>query len=125
MLISAQSVDQVRRDMTAALQRGAPIVVSLAAQSVASIAARFDLSMLATFRKLVHFCKVRLGAARVCDAAFARDVALLESLDEFVRRKRANAVDPHAHRLPLLASACPGWVCYAEKAHGEIGRAHV
>lgn len=23
-------------------------------------------------------------------------------------------------RLPMLASACPGWVCYAEKAHGEM-----
>ena len=21
--------------------------------------------------------------------------------------------------LPMLASACPGWVCYAEKTHGE------
>jgi iron only hydrogenase large subunit-like protein len=23
-------------------------------------------------------------------------------------------------RLPMLASACPGWVCYAEKAHTEM-----
>ncbi|VDB95107.1 unnamed protein product [Peniophora sp. CBMAI 1063] len=23
-------------------------------------------------------------------------------------------------RLPMLASACPGWVCYAEKTHGEM-----
>ena len=22
--------------------------------------------------------------------------------------------------LPMLASACPGWVCYAEKTHGDI-----
>ncbi|ODQ54701.1 iron hydrogenase [Saitoella complicata NRRL Y-17804] len=22
--------------------------------------------------------------------------------------------------LPLIASACPGWICYAEKTHGEI-----
>ena len=21
--------------------------------------------------------------------------------------------------LPMLASACPGWVCYAEKTHGD------
>ena len=24
-----------------------------------------------------------------------------------------------AGTLPMLASACPGWVCYAEKTHGE------
>lgn len=22
--------------------------------------------------------------------------------------------------LPMLASACPGWVCYAEKTHGKL-----
>lgn len=22
-------------------------------------------------------------------------------------------------QLPILASACPGWVCYAEKTHGD------
>ncbi len=22
--------------------------------------------------------------------------------------------------LPMLASACPGWVCYAEKTHGDM-----
>ena len=22
--------------------------------------------------------------------------------------------------LPMLASACPGWVCYAEKTHGDL-----
>lgn len=22
--------------------------------------------------------------------------------------------------LPMLASACPGWVCYAEKAQGDL-----
>ncbi|CAI5507575.1 unnamed protein product [Closterium sp. Naga37s-1] len=29
---------------------------------------------------------------------------------------------PH---LPVLASACPGWVCYAEKAHGEYILPHM
>lgn len=24
-----------------------------------------------------------------------------------------------AQSLPMLASACPGWVCYAEKTHGD------
>ena len=32
-----------------------------------------------------------------------------------------------AHRgpLPMLASACPGWVCYAEKTHGEYALPHI
>ncbi|KAJ9111355.1 hypothetical protein QFC19_001123 [Naganishia cerealis] len=36
----------------------------------------------------------------------------------------ARGLDPktsaHGNGLPMLASACPGWVCYAEKAHGEL-----
>ncbi len=28
-------------------------------------------------------------------------------------------VRPHPG-LPMLASACPGWICYAEKTHGEL-----
>jgi iron only hydrogenase large subunit-like protein len=25
----------------------------------------------------------------------------------------------------MLASACPGWVCYAEKAHGDLVLPHI
>jgi iron only hydrogenase large subunit-like protein len=116
VLITAQSVDQVRADLAAALAHvpPRPVVVTLASQSVASLAARHNLSMLATYRRLVHVLRSQFGVARVCDAAFARDVALLETLDEFVARRR------DSQPLPLLASSCPGWVCYAEKAHGAL-----
>jgi len=28
--------------------------------------------------------------------------------------------DSQECQLPMLASACPGWICYAEKAHSEM-----
>jgi len=31
----------------------------------------------------------------------------------------ANGAEQEAGPLPMLASACPGWVCYAEKTHGS------
>lgn len=31
----------------------------------------------------------------------------------------------NAQRLPMLASACPGWVCYAEKTHGDYVLPHI
>eukprot|EP00967_Tisochrysis_lutea_P063870 scaffold82540_cov22-Tisochrysis_lutea.AAC.2 len=31
----------------------------------------------------------------------------------------------HPGPLPMLASACPGWVCYAEKAHGDLVLPHI
>ncbi|KAG1065353.1 hypothetical protein G6F42_026844 [Rhizopus arrhizus] len=41
-----------------------------------------------------------------------------------VRARRARAAKPDKgapiHPVPMLASSCPGWVCYAEKTHGEV-----
>lgn len=57
----------------------------------------------------------QLGVAHVFDTTFSRDFTLLESAAEFVRRFRDRSP---TQPLPLIASACPGWVCYAEKRYG-------
>ncbi|KAH8553695.1 nuclear prelamin A recognition factor-like protein [Umbelopsis sp. PMI_123] len=42
------------------------------------------------------------------------------------RRRRGRGADgdatsmPTSQDMPMLASACPGWICYAEKTHGFI-----
>lgn len=46
----------------------------------------------------------------------ADDLALLESRNEFIERFR----NQETFKLPMLASSCPGWVCYAEKTHGNF-----
>ena len=48
--------------------------------------------------------------------SFSREFSLLESMVEFVARYRREREEP----FPLIASACPGWVCYAEKTHSEV-----
>lgn len=48
------------------------------------------------------------------DVSLARSLALLECQREFVARVRGNTGP-----LPILTSACPGWICYAEKSHGD------
>lgn len=40
-------------------------------------------------------------------------MALQEHIREFLERKKDA-------KLPMLASACPGWICYAEKTHAEM-----
>lgn len=100
-----------------------------------------------------------LGVAAVFDLSVSREVALLETAAEFVRRYRLSqrgatelasvgyggaAAGSGATRsssgdgdggglgsgeaagpLPMLASACPGWVCYAEKTHGTFVLPHI
>ncbi|NXM60227.1 NARFL factor, partial [Illadopsis cleaveri] len=59
----------------------------------------------------------------VFDTTFSRNFSLLESQREFVRRFHQQAEDKKA--LPMLASACPGWICYAEKTHGSFIIPHI
>lgn len=84
--------------------------------------------------KLCTFFK-RLGAAAVLDISTARDIALHQTALDFAARyrqhtrgKAGNGIclsDLDAGPLPLLASSCPGWVCYAEKTHGDYILPHI
>ena len=117
------------------------VVVTVAPQSRASLAAVAGLDTLEAARRLTGFFK-SIGVARVFDAAAARDISLLETGEEFCARfaeanlKRASPENDHAqkatddsdaeaHPLPVLSSACPGFVCYAEKTHGPTLLKHI
>uniref|UniRef100_A0A4W3JSW9 Nuclear prelamin A recognition factor-like protein n=1 Tax=Callorhinchus milii TaxID=7868 RepID=A0A4W3JSW9_CALMI len=92
------------------------VVVSVSPQSRASLAAKYNLGITDTARRLTAFFK-NLGVHSVFDTTFSRNFSLLESQREFVQRFRSHNQDNKA--LPMLASACPGWICYAEKTHGS------
>ncbi|KAF7315649.1 Fe-hyd-lg-C domain-containing protein [Mycena indigotica] len=98
-------------------------VISIAPQSLASLATAVSsrTGVHTTPRQILRrvrlFCESVLGFAHVFDTTFARHVSHWEHLKEFQERR----ADSQTHgRLPMLASACPGWICYAEKAHSEI-----
>ncbi|KAK0252368.1 hypothetical protein B0A54_10452 [Friedmanniomyces endolithicus] len=57
------------------------------------------------------------GFAWVIDTNVMREVALVAAADE-----AQQALDTPAGELkkPILTSACPGWICYAEKTHPHI-----
>ncbi|TDH02887.1 hypothetical protein EPR50_G00157080 [Perca flavescens] len=93
------------------------VVVSVSPQSRASLAAYFDLSSSETGRRLTSFFKC-LGVHHVFETSFSRTFSLLESQREFVERFQRKEQDSNS--LPMLTSACPGWICYAEKTHGEF-----
>ncbi|XP_062999172.1 cytosolic iron-sulfur assembly component 3 [Elgaria multicarinata webbii] len=121
VLITQQSHEELSRVLAAnKISGSAPkklVVVSVSPQSRASLAARFKLTPLETAKKLTAFFK-RLGVHFVFDTTFSRNFSLLESQREFVQRFRRQAEDKKA--LPMLAAACPGWICYAEKTHGSF-----
>ncbi|XP_048870804.1 cytosolic Fe-S cluster assembly factor narfl isoform X1 [Brienomyrus brachyistius] len=120
VLITQQSHDELYRVLRQNEQSSSErmvVVVSVSPQSRASLAARFGLSSCDTGRRLTAFFK-KLGVHHVFDTGFSRAFSLLESQREFVERFHRKEQDPKA--LPMLASACPGWICYAEKTHGDF-----
>ncbi|XP_065780026.1 cytosolic iron-sulfur assembly component 3 isoform X2 [Muntiacus reevesi] len=126
VLITQQSHEELRKvlgaNKTAAPDQQKLVVISVSPQSRASLAVRFQLNPTDTTRKLTAFFK-KIGAHYVFDTAFSRNFSLLESQREFVRRFRGQA-DPK-QALPVLTSACPGWICYAEKTHGSTLLPHI
>lgn len=94
------------------------IVVSISVQAILSVAERYNLSPEEALYKLAGYF-YSLGADTVLDMTVADDFALLESAKEFVERYKA-AKSGLKNQLPMLSSSCPGWVCYAEKTHGNF-----
>lgn len=119
------------------------VVVTLSPQSRASLAAHFNLPVAEVHRKLVTVFR-SIGVSLVIDSTCSGDFALLESRAEFIHRYRnqqktvwarppssvavssseTQFLEPSTDKnplqnplaaMPMLASACPGWICYAEK----------
>ncbi|KAI0308014.1 iron hydrogenase, partial [Multifurca ochricompacta] len=137
ILITLQSHTEVLAVLAANPKPGSPghriPVLSIAPQSLASLAAALGptapdapISLARILRRVREFAMHKLGFAHVYDTTFAREVVLREHAREFFERKeRASGGDSSGSSssngaLPMLSSACPGWVCYAEKTHGEI-----
>ncbi|KAM9557793.1 cytosolic iron-sulfur assembly component 3 [Guaruba guarouba] len=121
VLITQQSHEELYKmltfNKTATPSEQKLVVVSVSPQSRASLAARCKMGVLETAKKLTAFLK-SLGVHYIFDTTFSRNFSLLESQREFVKRFRKQSEDKKA--LPMLASACPGWICYAEKTHGSF-----
>ncbi|KAB1266617.1 Nuclear prelamin A recognition factor [Camelus dromedarius] len=98
------------------------VAVSVCPQSLPYFAAKFSLSVTDASRRLCGFLK-SLGVRFVFDTTIAADFSVLESQKEFVRRFRRHSEEEPT--LPMLTSACPGWVRYAERVLGHPVTPHL
>ncbi|KAK9473089.1 Nar1p [Dipodascopsis tothii] len=88
--------------------------VSMAHQCRASLAAAYGLPLAAVDAKLGTLFRDVLGFEYVVGMETGRQISLAECATEVVERQAAAA------KKPVLASACPGWICYVEKTHPHI-----
>ncbi|XP_065200810.1 cytosolic Fe-S cluster assembly factor narfl [Planococcus citri] len=121
VLIAQQNHDEVLRilsENSILRQKGENskfIVISLSVQPVLSLASKYAISSQDAFFKLSGFFKSK-GADAVFCTKIAEDIALTETTREFLNRWKNKKLGC-TPSLPMFASACPGWICYAEKTH--------
>eukprot|EP00252_Welwitschia_mirabilis_P004068 TRINITY_DN1424_c0_g1_i1.p1 TRINITY_DN1424_c0_g1~~TRINITY_DN1424_c0_g1_i1.p1 ORF type:complete len:474 (-),score=76.94 TRINITY_DN1424_c0_g1_i1:450-1871(-) len=114
-LTSAETVmleQQSVNEFLSHISGGYHVIVSVSSQSRASLAAYSGLTPIQVLKKITSFLK-SLGVKAVFDISCSRDLSLVEACNEFVTRYQEQS------GLPVLASACPGWICYAEKTLGS------
>ncbi|TIB07767.1 hypothetical protein E3P89_03725 [Wallemia ichthyophaga] len=112
VLIESQSHKEVQKYLSSTSDKKT-MIASIAPQTLASISASLGStpSNEILLRRLRHQLK-DIGFDYVFDTTFSRHLSLVEIVNEF------NSLD-QSNRL-LLTSACPGWICYVEKTHGEL-----
>ncbi|XP_023542134.1 protein NAR1-like isoform X1 [Cucurbita pepo subsp. pepo] len=117
VMLEKQSLDEFLSN----IDNGKVVIVSLSPQSRASLAVHFGISPLKVFKKLTTFLK-SMGVKAIFDTSCSRDLTLIEACKEFIARYRqSQSVNGEKCKssVPMISSACPGWICYAEKQHGS------
>lgn len=107
VLVEEQSFGRVYEG----IQNSKLSVVTVSPQAITSIAVKIGKSTNEVAKIIASFFR-RLGVKYVIDSSFARKFAHSLIYEEL-------STTPSTSR-PLLSSACPGFVCYAEKSHGEL-----
>ena len=151
---AAATTTEVSASSSAAASDAAPlpvpihrtVVVSISPQSLVALAHEWGLTALQCAKRLNTFFTQQLKCAAFIDTTPALDIALLEAREEFVARFKhaqdkigapataiatssaapSNTISPSASSpLPILASECPGWICYCEKTQSVDVLSHV
>ncbi|KAH7094194.1 iron hydrogenase [Auriculariales sp. MPI-PUGE-AT-0066] len=113
ILVAAQSGEEVL-NATRSLPEDHVVVLSVSPQTLAALASSSSTTLEQTLDRVRIWARSALKAQAVFDTTFARHIARTETVREFHARRAAGVPGP------MLAGACPGWVCYAEKTHGHL-----
>ncbi|KAK9320152.1 iron hydrogenase [Lipomyces orientalis] len=96
-------------------------VASISHQSRASLSAAFNISVDAVDAKLVTLFRDILGFQYLVGTGVGRQVALAYSAQEVLLKSGKKSDSPSVvQKTPVLASICPGWICYVEKTHPHV-----
>ena len=98
-----------------AIEKAHDLVFSVSPQSRVSIAHALGKSREESDALIVSFLKSLPRVKAILDTNVGRNYSLAAVANEFVARYQTDLAS-----LPLLSSACPGWICFVEKTHPEL-----
>lgn len=110
VLISQQSWHFVKE----AMEKNKKLVFSVSPQSRVAIADSLRLEVSDSDRRIVSYFQSIPNLEGIMDTNHARNYSLAAIAREFVEKYCGDK------ELPLLTSACPGWICFVEKTHPEL-----
>ncbi|PLN85387.1 iron hydrogenase [Aspergillus taichungensis] len=114
----------------ASSSEGRIFVASVSPQARASLAATYGISEKEATHMIHQFLsgpqglraggKHGSGFSWVVDTNVLREAVLTLTADEVAETLTSNNAGSNLPKRPILSSACPGWICYAEKTHPFI-----
>ncbi|KAL8863068.1 MAG: hypothetical protein Q9178_000441 [Gyalolechia marmorata] len=112
------------------VNEGKIFVASVSPQVRASVAATYGVSELKAGWMIDQLLGGPLGLASggrhdsgftwIVDTNAMRDACLVLGADEAATSTSSPLMGTSAPKKPVLTSACPGWICYAEKTHPHV-----
>ncbi|KAK9377116.1 iron hydrogenase [Lipomyces chichibuensis] len=93
---------------------------SISHQSRSSLAAAFNISVDIVDAKLMTLFRDVLGFQYLVGTGVGRQVSLAYSAQEVLLKSGKLADINNEPKRPVLASICPGWICYVEKTHPHV-----
>jgi len=94
------------------------VVAGISSQSLASLCVESGESV-GDFQNRIWSALRNNGVDYIFDYSLATAVALNSTFEKFMENEVENQKS-WSKQKPLICSACPGWVVYAEKTHGEL-----
>ncbi|KAL8926481.1 MAG: hypothetical protein Q9172_001784 [Xanthocarpia lactea] len=122
--------DNLAEELGHRVNEGKIFVASVSPQVRASIAATYGISELKAGWMIDQLLGGPFGLASggrhgsgftwIVDTNAMREACLVLGADEVATSTSSPLMDTPAPKKPVLTSACPGWICYAEKTHPHV-----
>lgn len=118
LLMEQQSVEEFLKN---SMSNQFNVAVTISPQTVLSTANHFGISNEECFKRLLSMLS-KMNVRFVFSYDFGVQLSLNQAYDEFKHKVIGNDGKPTSF---VMASECPGWICYAEKKVGEWVQEHL